>query len=46
MRIVRHCALALATSVVLALPAASYAVTTQTFPTSQSEFTPGVKNQG
>jgi hypothetical protein len=30
----------------LAVPSASYAVTTQTFTTSQSEFDPGVRNQG
>lgn len=31
---------------VLAAPAAAHAVTTQTFTTSQSEFTAGVRNQG
>jgi hypothetical protein len=32
--------------VALAVPAAAEAVTTQTFTTSESEFTPGVRNQG
>jgi hypothetical protein len=36
----------LASAVILALPAAGHAATTQTFSTSQSEFTAGVRNQG
>jgi hypothetical protein len=46
MRILRFAGLALAASLALAVPAVSQAVTTQTFTTSQSEFTPGVRNQG
>jgi hypothetical protein len=46
MRIPRYAGLVLAASVVLAMPAASHAVTTETFTTSQSEFNPGTRNQG
>jgi hypothetical protein len=43
----RSCAVAAAVCVLaLVAPAAGQAVTTQTFTTSQSQFTPGVKNQG
>jgi hypothetical protein len=38
--------LAALASAVIALPAAGHAATTQTFSTSQSEFTAGVRNQG
>jgi hypothetical protein len=38
--------LAVAVALAPAGPAAAQAVTTQTFTTSQSEFTPGVRNQG
>jgi hypothetical protein len=37
---------ALASAAMLTLPAAGHAATTQTFSTSQSEFDPGVRNQG
>jgi hypothetical protein len=39
-------ALALASALMLTLPAAGHAAMTQTFSTSQSEFDPGVRNQG
>jgi hypothetical protein len=41
-----YAVVAAACVVALAGPAAAEAVTTQTFTTSQSEFTPGVRNQG
>ena len=41
-----HAVVAAACVVALAVPAAAEAATTQTFTTSQSEFTPGVRNQG